>query len=497
MNNYKIQKNELYNIVILVILACGLILRANQYAYNRSLWTDEAKLALNIVNRSFFGLTQPLTNSQGAPIGFLFIQKFFISVFGNTDYILRAFPFMASLISLILIYYVANAYTKGIGKIVFISLFSINSWLIYYASECKQYSSDVMVTLLLLLCFNKCIGSDTRQKNVFILTLVGCISMWLSHPALFIISGICLGVIIDIFEKNNRGNRKWLVLMLVIWSVNFVVLYSISFSRLASNSVLVSYWNEYFMPLPPWKDLNWFRMIFTRMLAKPVGLSNPYISSTLILIGCATYAIRNWRTAITIITPLLFAILASGFKKYPFGERLLLFAVPFIFLYIAEGTEQLRCFIGKKYPAGAICVCLFITTLMAFSPARQAINNFKYPENKEDLKSVMQYVAHHKEGSDFIYVYYGAIPAFKYYFSKYNLQSIEIVDGIESRDNPYNYVTDLEKLKGKNKVWFVFAHNYNWGNIDEEEYFLNILNKKGAKLDEIKSVNASAYLFKI
>src|SRR5690606_12042987 len=59
----------------MLVVVLGIVLRLRQYFANRSLWVDEASLALNIINRSFGGLTQPLDYNQGAPVGFLFIEK--------------------------------------------------------------------------------------------------------------------------------------------------------------------------------------------------------------------------------------------------------------------------------------------------------------------------------------------------------------------------------------------------------------------------------------
>ncbi len=52
------------------IIYFGILVRVVQYLSNRSLWNDEAALALNIVNRSYLELLQPLDYDQGAPIGF-------------------------------------------------------------------------------------------------------------------------------------------------------------------------------------------------------------------------------------------------------------------------------------------------------------------------------------------------------------------------------------------------------------------------------------------
>ncbi len=65
------------NISVAFILFVGIVFRLRQYLFGRSLWLDEAMLALNIVNRNFSQMFQPLDFNQGAPIGFLLIEKFF------------------------------------------------------------------------------------------------------------------------------------------------------------------------------------------------------------------------------------------------------------------------------------------------------------------------------------------------------------------------------------------------------------------------------------
>lgn len=81
------------------IIGFGILVRLAQYLYNRSLWNDEAALALNIVNRSYFELLQPLNYDQGAPIGFLLVEKLAVQLFGDNEYALRLFPLLSAIIS--------------------------------------------------------------------------------------------------------------------------------------------------------------------------------------------------------------------------------------------------------------------------------------------------------------------------------------------------------------------------------------------------------------
>jgi len=132
-----------------IIICFGIILRFIQYLYNRSLWFDEAMLTFNIINRSFSELFQPLNYGQAAPFGFLIIEKLLIRTFGNSEYVLRLFPFLCGIISVFLFCRVAVYYIEKRAVPIALGLFAISGPLIYYSSEVKQYSSDVTIALLL------------------------------------------------------------------------------------------------------------------------------------------------------------------------------------------------------------------------------------------------------------------------------------------------------------------------------------------------------------
>lgn len=93
-------------------IGLGLVLRLAQYLSDRALWFDEAALALNIASRSYGGLFLPLDNNQGAPVGFLLVQKGVTDVLGYSEYAMRLFPLSCGVVSLFLFPRVARGFVS-------------------------------------------------------------------------------------------------------------------------------------------------------------------------------------------------------------------------------------------------------------------------------------------------------------------------------------------------------------------------------------------------
>ena len=90
--------------IINVIIFIGILLPTVQFIFNRSLWTDEASLALNILNAGYLELLIPLESGQVAPIIFLFLEKFFSILIPNSDYGLKIVPLLSYFASLFFFY---------------------------------------------------------------------------------------------------------------------------------------------------------------------------------------------------------------------------------------------------------------------------------------------------------------------------------------------------------------------------------------------------------
>jgi 4-amino-4-deoxy-L-arabinose transferase-like glycosyltransferase len=481
---------------IFFFLVIGTILRVWQYAANRSLWLDECALALNFIHRSFAGLTQqPLEYNQAAPLLFLFIQKIIVLVLGYSEFALRLFPLMAGILTLFLMYKTAKKYLQGIAVYVALALCCFSSALIYYSSENKQYGSDVMVTLILLLAGYPCLHDDAKPRNYMLLAGAGLIIMWLSHPAVFVLAGIgIVAMILPVF-KIDWKKISWSALMCLIWLINLGFLYLIFLRYTVANKGSEAFWKDFFMPMPPWNNWGWFRYILESSFNNPFGLSFITVSAVLLLIGLISILRRKWTIGLVLILIIISTFIATGFRKYSFVGRLILFLVPIIFILIAEGIERIRSIMVNYSQLVASFTAVALTLLLLAQPVIIAIDKLQNPTIREHIRPIVEYVSRNRYNSDVIYVHHGSRPALKYYAPFYGFNESDYRVGVRAIDEPIQYWKDIDTLKGKDRVWFIFGHHLSKDKIDERLYYLIHLNKIGKKIDEFTAPGAAVYLY--
>lgn len=479
----------------------GIILRLRQYFSGRSLWADEASLAFNLANRSFAGLTQRLDYDQGAPIGFLFIEKLLVVGLGNIDQVMRLFPLFSGILAIYLFYRIADAHIKG--GMFGVLLFSVSWSLIYYSSELKQYSSDVMIGLLLIFLASRCLKENPQARDFLFLGVAGTVVIWISHPSVFILGGIGLAMLVAALTKSHPIPVLWLFGLGSIWLISFGLEYLVSLRYLITNDLLYEYWKKAFMPLPPGGTRIWLSKTYYSMLLTTLGRTDQILVilfPTLSLIGGVSLLFRERSIAIMLISPFFIALLASTLQKYPLKDRFMLFLVPLALFLITEGLARIYLIISKWHAGVAGVVYLFPALPLFLLSAGGAFEYVQQPYIGSDIKPVLEYVAKHEQKNDVIYVYYTTVPVVDYYAPFYSIDNKDILFGYRSplKDVALEgFYNNVETLRGRDRVWFIFARILDCGGCegDMQSYFVNYLNELGIMLDSFHRTDANIYLY--
>ncbi len=471
------------SLFVIISLLVGVSMRLHQYLLNRSLWIDEAYVAINLLDRSYQELLLPLDYNQGAPYGFLVIERLSIDLFGDGERALRLFPFVSSIIALFLFVRVARYFCDGGGQAVSLGLLALCDRAIYYGSELKQYSSDLMVTLLL---YAFLIGILERQAQLqsrsagglsnysgysssrprrqsrryqnarrslpgfpnVLFALVGAIAVWISHPAAFVIAGVGLWLLGEAVMARQWERLISYAATFAVPAASFVIFYVISISQIVGNAALQQSWStnhDSFMPLPPTSlnDLKWYLEAFFTVFDYPVGIALTGIAALTFVAGGIALWQQHRQTFGLLFMPIAVTLLASGLQKYPFKGQLLLFMVPIILMVIGHGVSFIWRWSQRGseggWIGGAIALLLFLypayyAALNLNNP--QVPPSFEYQRVRENVGPVLAKIQENWQADDTLYVYYASQYALRYYGDRYGF---DIASALPPQtDEPYS-----------------------------------------------------------
>lgn len=478
------------------LLLFGFVLRLRQYLTGRSLWSDEAMLALNIVNRNFIGLLKPLDYDQGAPIGFLFVEKLFDSLFGRNEYSMRLFPLAVGIASMWLFYLLLKRTNLTAGLFAALTLFILNPRLVYYSSEVKQYIVDVTITITLLLLAFRLFESQHQKRNFIQLALAGFVALWFSHPALFVLAGIGLALFIVYFLKRDYVSLRYVLGMGLLWLITVGFLYLLILNDLQHNAFVREYWQGAFLPVPPWSHLDWFPKATHENIGIQFGIPYaPYFVFILMLLGWIFLWRRNQSQAITLGLIFLITLTASALQLYPVYERMILFLIPIGLLLTGETVDALYRSLQKQKVLATVS-WLVLCGYLIYGPLTTSTEFFLKPKYYEHIRPSMQYLHDNWRPGDAMYVSNGAKAQFDFYAPLYGLTNAHYISSPrEDYQNRVNMLRELDTFKGKPRVWILFSHVYENGDFNERDFILDYLKGIGSKKREFRIPGTSVFLY--
>src|SRR5271169_3353423 len=128
----------------LAAVLLGLGLRGYHYFRGPVVWHDEAALIINVLDRDYASLLQPLRFHEAAPPLFLFLEKAVSVTLGDEPLAMRLPPFLASCGALLLLVPIARRLLPAAAVPWALLLFACSEQLLQHACEAKPYAFDVL-----------------------------------------------------------------------------------------------------------------------------------------------------------------------------------------------------------------------------------------------------------------------------------------------------------------------------------------------------------------
>lgn len=467
------------------LVGIGMILRLSQYLFDRNLNIDEAGNAMNLLTRP----VSDLLSTQTLPIGFLLAEKGMIRLFGDGENVLRFIPLLCGFISLILFYRLAVLAIDRKAVPLALCLFVFSDRLIYFSTSVSQYESDAVVAMVLSIAAIQIETGKNTVRRILLYGLTGAIALWLSHSALVILSAVFLSMTCYHLKNRELSRNIQQIGAYCMWTASFAILYVYSLHALSQNRMFYDFWKWAYLPFPP-KNLEEFKNFSTLILSifkEPARFPAIGIAAFAFLTGCISVFSNRRKAFWILLSPILIAIAASAFDAFAFYGRLLIFFLPALLLFTAQGMEWIRSTVSKKSVTVGV---LFIAMILAH-PVILAGYHFLKPRTHEQIKPVMQIVSNRWQDGDFIYVYYGASAMFGYYLRSFDFKEKDYRIGLSSRNDRSRYLRELESLRGRKRIWFIFSHIW----YDEERLFIAFLDRLGTRQFSARSPESSVYLY--
>jgi uncharacterized membrane protein len=310
--------------------------------------------------------------------------------------------------------------TRSLGLIA-AGLLTIAPIAVYYSQEVSQYSLVVSLALLLLIAFEKVIQVGTRRDWIA-LALVGLLGMSTYYGLLLLIPVLDARVIWKIWKERGRKTISGFLAVHIIWLLGLLFLYVFFIREQYTNVKEVTRVALFFNI--PWGDIpsiffdDFFHLIL-RYQTTIFSESAPIYLPGILLIGIVGGMLLLVRLKPqvrhlipTFIVLILVQFIASGLNLYRFGGRYSLIILPYIILFLASLIWGIYHY---SRPAGTIVGGLVVILFLWFSPNLHILPNPWMELPVEEIRPALSYMHENKSDDEFVYVYYGAKPAFQVY----------------------------------------------------------------------------------
>jgi 4-amino-4-deoxy-L-arabinose transferase-like glycosyltransferase len=409
----------------LALISVGAALRIALWLQQRSLWIDEARLGLNIASRSYLGLLPPLDYDQAAPLLYLWIERFMVSVFGVSEASLRLLALVAGIATVPLIYCVAGKLFGRRAALLATAMSALSPTLIHYSSEVKQYVVEACVSSALVYLGLRWLEDSSSPRRWLQLVALGVVAIWLAIPGSFVVAGVGLAVLLTpslpLYRRVRLAGH-----LVVWWGGSLLLAYLWVYRHAVHDAYLGHYWSQAF--LTPWRpgvlldtgvalrDVLW-GPVSSPWGRRPADLASLVFTPAVSIAIALVLVIGVRRLARTtgipgsmlVLVPPVLALLASMLGLYPISARTTMFCMPILIVLAAAGVEEL---------AGRLSSPILRLTVMiaACAPlAWIAAGELRDPDPREQVRPLVASLQAQRRPGEPIYVFAGAIPAWAMY----------------------------------------------------------------------------------
>lgn len=436
------------------IVIFGIFLRTYVYSQGVSLFGDEGALVLKFYDKSYLDLFFPLGDYQQAPPIFLIISKFMLMRFGLSEIMLRFVSYFSSIVALVLFCLLCFKLFKNYLPILVATfLFSFNIHLVEFSQILKQYSSDVLFSVLAMLVVFNIKFDKLDNIKILYLSLSTIISFWFSYSMVIIAGAFAIVFLVKSFLSKNANDIKYSLLFSIVNLLGLSLYYFTNLYGTRDSKGLHDAWvNMYgFFPNSYHEISNLIKFLFNID-----SLSGIIFILSLFILGSFFFFKKDKFKFWIVISPVITVLLAGALGIYPFAERLVTFLIPNMIIILVYSLEVID---YKKISVKNVLIVLFFVIFIYYTKLIPYYVYFMKSNANYEKSFAREYVAMLKQekisDKSIIYVNAPSRESFTAYSRGSNISNHIVVN--EAWGNP---LKTLNSLPHGEDVYFFIFYNF-------------------------------------
>lgn len=452
---------------IFLIIILGIALRLIFINKPDGLWNDEYISWMIAATPFSNGFINAMKSQCHMPFYYLYL-KFFMTLFGQSDLLLRLTSVFAGVLSIPVMYFIGKEKDENTG-ITCASITAISSFLIYYSQEVRLYSVLFLFSALSPLYTIKCVKNPIKKN--FILYAISNFLILFTHTIGFVF------VFFNLIILSINLYKQFKKVITTVWISIFTggILLTPLVYKIFTTKSFSQWWGHFSISKIGFLFTDYFSPVLTNLTNAPDNfLYAPKIAlfmiiPTVIAIGCIFKALYknkiNIQLFLLFVSTITILIIASLTGKLVFITKYSIEIYPILIYLASFGINSMDNKIFKN--SLIIIYCLISIGYIIFHP--YSAPKMRRAEGHKIMTDILNRMELKKD--DMVLLEYYPKNRFDKYFDFSNYRIVEIHKGnfpiYLSESNSYE---DAYK-NGKNIYKNIFSSNKN-------PYFESMLNNE-------------------
>lgn len=452
---------------ISVILLLGIALRLICINKPDGLWNDEYVSWMIAATPFRHGFVEAVKSQCHMPFYYLYL-KFFMTLFGQSDLVLRLTSVLAGILSIVAMYFVGKEKDEKTG--LFCAGFSaISSFLIYYSQEVRLYSVLFLFSALSLLSIIRTVKQPSKKN--FILCALFNILIIFTHTIGFVFVFFNLIFLsINLFKQFKKA-------IIIMWSSIFALCLIVAplAVKIMTTHSFSQWWGHFSISKIGFLFTDYFSPLLTNLTNAPdnffyaKALSLVMLIPTIIAIACIVKSlIKNkfnlllFSTAMASVVVLVVAAMSG---KLVFITKYSIEIYPILIYLACFGLASIE----NKILKNSLIILYCVISLGYIFVAPYSAPKMRRAEGQKIPMDILKQIGL-KQGDTILLEYYPANRFTKYFdFTGFNVVEIQKGNFVEYLSPDVDY--EKAYSSGKEIYKDVFKNN-------ENTYFESMLQKK-------------------